>query len=273
MRRFQRIRDGDDDNRDDDNNGKSKSLATPDTKSLATPSGTLECIDIVILALMALVLGLLAGLTIAMVTTIGNQGGASPYHSVDLAAHKEAQRYPRVKPRSYMAQSVAQLTRGTLKTRQQPENERMRSVSNAFMHAWEGYRRYAWGCGELKPRAQKGEACGASADGMSSAMGFTLVEALGTAHIMGHTEVLADGAAWLSHHFEPQRFNGDVNTFETTIRLIGGLASAHSMLAAHEAGVGVDGGGGEAELFLRKAEALAEAMSPAFDTPTGANEL
>lgn len=49
--------------------------------------------------------------------------------------------------------------------------------------------------------------------------------------------------------------NATLSVFETTIRYLGGLLSAHALSAN--------------SLFLRKAEELAEALAPAFDARSG----
>jgi len=61
-----------------------------------------------------------------------------------------------------------------------PENDRMEAVVNAFRHAWQAYRRYAWGHDELLPITRS------HAEWFG--VGLTLVDALDTMYVMGLEE-------------------------------------------------------------------------------------
>ena len=64
--------------------------------------------------------------------------------------------------------------------------------------------------------------------------------------------------------FDP---NINVSVFETNIRIVGGLLSAH--LLARKAGVKLEAGWPCTGPLLRLAEDAAKRLLPAFDTPTG----
>ena len=61
--------------------------------------------------------------------------------------------------------------------------------------------------------------------------------------------------------------NINVSVFETNIRIVGGLLSAH--LLARKAGVKLEAGWPCTGPLLRLAEDAAKRLLPAFDTPTG----
>ena len=116
--------------------------------------------------------------------------------------------------------------------------------------AWDEYRRLAWGKDEIKPVS----------GGFSSFplkrghLGLSLVEALDTLWVMGLDSRFQDGLAWVKANLD-FAVDGEVSVFETSIRFLGGLLSAH-----HASGDPV---------VLAKAKNLADRLLPAFATPTG----
>ncbi|KAJ7473943.1 glycoside hydrolase family 47 protein [Mycena latifolia] len=128
--------------------------------------------------------------------------------------------------------------------------EKRDAVVAAFKHAWLAYERDAMGDDEYHPITQKGtnltEAGG---------IGYTVVDSLDTMLLMGLNDEYARARAWVA---SSMRFDRDANfnTFETTIRVLGGLLSAYEL---------TDGD----QLYLDLATDLADRMLPVFDTPTG----
>jgi len=57
-----------------------------------------------------------------------------------------------------------------------PQNARQKAVVDAFLHAWNGYRKYAWGQDHLKPISGGGQ------DWFG--LGLTLVDSLDTMYVM-----------------------------------------------------------------------------------------
>jgi len=87
-------------------------------------------------------------------------------------------------------------------------------------------------------------------------MGLTLVDALDTALLMGLPRVYTKARKWVMEELEFGREEQeDINVFETTIRILGGLLAAHDLTGD--------------SLFLDQATSLGNLMLPAFDTPTG----
>ncbi|XP_072816659.1 endoplasmic reticulum mannosyl-oligosaccharide 1,2-alpha-mannosidase isoform X1 [Vicugna pacos] len=123
--------------------------------------------------------------------------------------------------------------------------ERQKAVIDAFRHAWAGYRKFAWGHDELRPVSRSfSEWFG---------LGLTLIDALDTMWILGLKKEFEEAKKWVSKKLEFQK-NVDVNLFESTIRILGGLLSAFHL-------------SGDV-LFLQKAEDFGNRLMPAFQTPS-----
>ncbi|KAI8568303.1 hypothetical protein RHMOL_Rhmol02G0187800 [Rhododendron molle] len=139
---------------------------------------------------------------------------------------------------------------------------RQQGVRNAFIHAWSGYKSYAMGHDELMPLSQRG------VDGLGG-LGATVVDALDTAMIMGIDEIVSEAGAWIEKHL-PERINekGQVNLFETTIRVLGGLLSAYH-LSGGQQGKNLAHKGPEPVVYLENARNLADRLLTAFtSSPT-----
>lgn len=121
-------------------------------------------------------------------------------------------------------------------------------VRQAFLHAWNGYRRYAWGHDDLNPVSQTPH------DWYGISLLMTPVDAFDTMVLMGLKEEAADAKRLILDRLSFDR-DVSVQVFEVTIRLLGGLLSAYQM----------DGDPG----FLRLATDLGNRLLPAFDSPTG----
>lgn len=126
-----------------------------------------------------------------------------------------------------------------------------RDVKAQMAWAWDQYKAHAWGKDEIKPVSGT-YASFPLRDGRH--LGLSLVEALDTLWVMGLDSRFQDGVDWVKSDLDFD-VDGDVSVFETSIRLIGGLLSAH-----HACGD---------PALLAKAKDLADRLLPAFDTPTG----
>src|SRR5687768_12150991 len=95
-------------------------------------------------------------------------------------------------------------------------------VKEEFLHAWNGYKRHAWGHDELRPLSRDGK------DWHAASLLMTPVDTLDTLLLMGLTEEAETTRAFI---VENLRFDHDieVKNFEITIRILGGLLSAHQM--------------------------------------------
>ncbi|XP_029470089.1 endoplasmic reticulum mannosyl-oligosaccharide 1,2-alpha-mannosidase [Rhinatrema bivittatum] len=126
-----------------------------------------------------------------------------------------------------------------------PINSRQMAVIEAFRHAWKGYKEFAWGHDELKPISKSySEWFG---------LGLTLIDALDTMWIMGLKEEFEEAKKWVETELSFEK-KVDVNLFESTIRILGGLLSTYHLTG--------DG------LFLEKAKDIGNRLMPAFKTPS-----
>eukprot|EP01126_Amoeba_proteus_P048578 TRINITY_DN5626_c0_g2_i2.p1 TRINITY_DN5626_c0_g2~~TRINITY_DN5626_c0_g2_i2.p1 ORF type:complete len:490 (-),score=90.51 TRINITY_DN5626_c0_g2_i2:70-1539(-) len=134
----------------------------------------------------------------------------------------------------------------TSNSRHVDETERQEAIKQAFLHTWNGYVTYAWGYDELQPVAKAG------VNGWG-AFGITILDSIDTMMIMGLKEEVAMARGWVEKlNFKK---NQDVNVFESTIRMLGGLLSAYDL--------SMD------SLYLSKARELADLLLHAFNTNSG----
>ena len=101
-----------------------------------------------------------------------------------------------------------------------PQNERQRAVASAFKHAWQNYRKYAWGRDHLKPISKTYQTW--------FDLGLTLIDSLDTMLVMGLNDEFQEARDWVQQNLQFTT-NKDVNLFETTIRVLGGLLSAYHL--------------------------------------------
>ncbi len=121
-------------------------------------------------------------------------------------------------------------------------------VKAEFLHAWNGYKKYAWGMDGLKPLSKKG------ANWYAHSLVLTPVDAFDTMLLMDLTEEAEECKKLILSELSFDH-DMDVQVFEIVIRILGGLISAYQM----------DGD----PKFLALAKDLGDRLLPAFDTPTG----
>ncbi|XP_053384353.1 ER degradation-enhancing alpha-mannosidase-like protein 2 isoform X2 [Mercenaria mercenaria] len=128
-----------------------------------------------------------------------------------------------------------------------------------FHHAYDGYIRHAYPYDELRPLTCDGHDTWGS-------YSLTLIDALDMLVIMGNTSEFRRVANLV---IEKMDFDDDINVsvFETNIRVVGGLLSAHLM--SKRGGLDLEPGWPCSGPLLRMAEDVARRLLPAFDTPTG----
>jgi mannosidase alpha-like ER degradation enhancer 2 len=126
--------------------------------------------------------------------------------------------------------------------------EMAKLVQEEFLHAWNGYKQYAWGHDELKPLSKSFR------DWHSVPLYMTPVDALDTMILMGLDDEAAKTRELINNNLS---FNQDiyVKNFEITIRMLGGLLSSHQLT-------------GDKRL-LELAEDLGNRLLPVFNSPTG----
>jgi hypothetical protein len=143
--------------------------------------------------------------------------------------------------------------------------ERRERVKDAFKVSWDGYKKYAWGMDEYHPVAKKGR------NMVEGGMGWIIVDALDTMIMMNLTSRVKHARDWISTSLTYDA-DHEVNTFETTIRMLGGLLSAHylSTTFPHLAPLTDDDPNQPGEdLYIEKATDLAGRILGAFDSQSG----
>ena len=129
--------------------------------------------------------------------------------------------------------------------------DKQRAIAGMIAWAWKGYAEFAFGSDDLRPLSRTGH--------QWVHLGATIVDSLDTLLIAGLSREYAVARAWAVDTLDVAT-NHDVyvNTFETTIRVLGGLLSAHHLTPGGDAGL------------LAKALDLAPRLGVACNaTPTG----
>jgi glycosyl hydrolase family 47 len=121
-------------------------------------------------------------------------------------------------------------------------------VRNEFLHAWNGYKKYAWGHDDLKPLSKTYH------DWYAEPLLMTPVDSLDTMILMGLKDEANSTREYIARTLS---FDKDISVqnFEITIRLLGGLLSSYQMT-------------GDKRL-LNLAEDLGNRLLPVFESPTG----
>ncbi|XP_052740678.1 mannosyl-oligosaccharide alpha-1,2-mannosidase IA [Bicyclus anynana] len=126
------------------------------------------------------------------------------------------------------------------------------TVKEMMRHAWNNYKLYAWGKNELKPMSKRAHLTSVFGGGD---LGATIVDGMDTLYLMGMKDEFREGRDWIAEHFHINEIDSDLSVFETTIRFVGGLLSCYALTGD--------------TLFRDKAAEVADALLPAFETPTG----
>jgi ER degradation enhancer, mannosidase alpha-like 2 len=121
-------------------------------------------------------------------------------------------------------------------------------VRAEFLHAWNGYKKYAWSHDDLKPLSKTYH------DWYAEPLLMTPVDALDTMILMGFKDEANRTRQYIVKNLFFDK-NIDVQNFEITIRLLGGLLSSYQLT-------------GDKRL-LDLAEDLGNRLLPVFDSPTG----
>lgn len=132
-------------------------------------------------------------------------------------------------------------------------------IKSMFYHAYNSYLNNAFPYDELRPLTCDGQDTWGS-------FSLTLIDALDTLLVLGNRTEFQRVASLLQDSVD---FDIDVNAsvFETNIRVVGGLLSAH--LLAGRAGMQLEPGWPCSGPLLRMAADAARKLLPAFQTPTG----
>lgn len=121
-------------------------------------------------------------------------------------------------------------------------------VKSEFLHAWNGYKKYAWGHDDLRPLTKSFH------DWYEQPLLMTPVDALDTMILMGLKEEADTTRKYILANLSFDK-DIDVQNFEITIRLLGGLLSSHQLTGDRR--------------LLALAEDLGNRLLPVFESPTG----
>ena len=95
-------------------------------------------------------------------------------------------------------------------------------VRAEFLHAWQGYKTFAWGYDEVHPVS--GTHSNFFVD--SHSFGLSIIEAMDTLYVMGLDDELSACVEWLRVHVDFE-VDGNVQMFEAVIRMVAGLIAGH----------------------------------------------
>ena len=121
-------------------------------------------------------------------------------------------------------------------------------VRAEFLHAWNGYKKFAWGHDDLKPLSKTYH------DWYAEPLLMTPVDALDTMILMGLKTEAKTTREYIARSLSFDK-DIEVQNFEITIRLLGGLLSSYQLT-------------GDKRL-LNLAEDLGNRLLPVFNSPTG----
>ncbi|VDK42880.1 unnamed protein product [Anisakis simplex] len=126
-------------------------------------------------------------------------------------------------------------------------------VRAMMLHAWSGYKRYAWGANEVRPISKIPHTQGIFG-GQGSGLAATIVDSLDTLLIMGLSEQYEEARDYIRDNFNISRVTGTLSVFETNIRFLGGLLSAYAIT--------------NEDFYVNLSKSIAEVLLKAFNTPT-----
>lgn len=121
-------------------------------------------------------------------------------------------------------------------------------VKDVFLESWHSYEKHAWGKDVYRPVSKTGKNMG------PKPLGWMIVDSLDTMMLMGCDEEVSRARKWIRDDLD-YNFDYEVNVFETTIRMLGGLLSAHHL--------------SKDDLYLDKAAKLALSLLGGFESKTG----
>ena len=132
---------------------------------------------------------------------------------------------------------------------QKVDQKRLASdVKTEFLHAWNNYKKYAWGHDDLLPLSKSYK------DWYGQTLLMTPVDSLDTLYLLGFKKEADATRLYITANLS---FDKDISVqnFEITIRLLGGLLSAYQITNDKK--------------LLALAEDLGTRLLPVFDSPTG----
>ncbi len=146
------------------------------------------------------------------------------------------------------AQTVKPIAAMADNTQVVDKKEMADKVKGEFLHAWNGYKKYAWGYDALQPLSKKPH------NWYKKSLLMTPVDAFDTMILMDLTDEANEAKELIFKNLDFD-VDMDVQNFEVSIRIFGGLLSAYELDSDRR--------------FLSLAEDLGKRLMKAFDSPTG----
>ena len=103
-----------------------------------------------------------------------------------------------------------------------PDPKIAADIRAEFLHAWNGYKQFAWGHDQLLPLSASYQEFFVP----GHPVGLSIVEALDTLYVMGLDDELTLGVDWIKQNLDFD-IDGDFHVFEWIIRVIGGLLAGY----------------------------------------------
>ena len=139
---------------------------------------------------------------------------------------------------------------------------RAEKVRETFKTSFAGYEKHAWGYDEYHPVSHGKKQM------TQSGMGWIIVDALDTMMLMNLTSELTHARQWIHESLKYDQ-DHDVNTFETTIRMLGGLLSAHYLSTEFPNVYAPVQDELSDDLYIETAMDLADRLLGAYDSKSG----
>jgi hypothetical protein len=146
----------------------------------------------------------------------------------------------------------------------------MRNMLGVRLSIWTLLYAFSWmianirrlGYDEFHPKSKNGRQM--TPDGM----GWIIVDALDTMMLMNLTTELTHARQWVYGNLTYDQ-DHDVNTFETTIRMLGGLLSAHYLSTSFDGKYAPVDDGFSDDMYIEKATDLADRLLGAYESNSG----
>src|SRR5436190_12810602 len=121
-------------------------------------------------------------------------------------------------------------------------------VKKEFLHAWSGYKKYCWGHDDLKPLSKT------CRDWYGTTILMTPVDSLDSLYLLGFKDEADKTREYIAKNLSFDK-DIEVQNFEITIRVLGGLLSSYQMT--------------NDKRLLTLADDLGNRLLPVFNSPTG----
>lgn len=139
---------------------------------------------------------------------------------------------------------------------------RAEAIKQAYVDAWNDYADHAFGADGYAPISKTGE-------GGSGGWGLIIIDGIDTAVVMGLQDIVERQLEWIAGRDFNVSADPQIDGFDTTIRLIGGLLSAYDLITSGKVPYANEYNKTQVATLLAGAKTLADFLSPIFDSETG----